>query len=247
MSMSTAFLAGRTAWVTGASRGIGRAVAHALAGAGAEVCLGARSADALGQVAEAITAKGGRAHALALDVASWESCAAFAEEAVNLAGPPHLLVNNAGYGLFQDLDVMTAEEFEKQIRINLVGPWSMVKLAAPHLRRHGAGTIVNISSIAGRVGFKRGTAYCAAKAGLNMMGECLMQELREDAIRVVTIAPGSVESRFHRDALPASNPADTSWMLETDRIAEAVLHVLAAPEGTLVNYYEVRPLKPGKR
>lgn len=236
------FLTGRTAWVTGASRGIGRVIAMTLARAGATVVLGARSTDALETVAETIRNGGGTAHAVTLDVASAESVSAFNAAAVAAAGPPAILVNNAGTGLFRDFKDMTPEDFNRQIDVNLRGPWLLAHEAEPHMRRLGEGWIINISSIAGRVPFKRGTAYCAAKAGLNAMSEALMLELREHHIRVVTIAPGSVDSAFHRGALPSAHHNDQTWMLEPEAIADAVLHVLRAPDNALVNYYEVRPL-----
>jgi NADP-dependent 3-hydroxy acid dehydrogenase YdfG len=79
---------------------------------------------------------------------------------------------------------------------------------------------------------------------LNALGEVLMMELRDLGIRVTTIAPGSVQTRFHREALPAANPRDESWMLDPEDVAEAVMHVLHSPRRVLVSHYEVRPLKP---
>ncbi len=239
-------LEGKTAWITGASRGIGRAVATILAEAGAEVVLGARSEESLRQAAEVIASAGGKAHAVALDVASWASAEAFAARALELAGPPAILVNNAGLGIFREVDAMAVEDFDRQIDINLKGPWYMARLAIPHMKRLGGGDIVNIGSIAGTAAFKRGSAYCAAKAGLRAMTEALMHDLREHSIRTTLIAPGSVETGFHRVALPSGHHNDQSWMLEPETIAEAVLHALSAPAGTLVSSYEIRPLGTGK-
>lgn len=240
------FLNGKTAWITGASRGIGRAIATALARAGAEVCMGARSIEDLAQAASVINAEGNKAHAISLDVSDKNSVAEFARAAVEKCGPVDILVNNAGLGIFKDFDQMDIETFERQITVGLMGPWYMAHHAVPHMKNSGAGAVINISSIAGRVPFRRGTGYNAAKAGLNAMSEAMMLELRDYGIRVVTIAPGSVETGFHRTALPQAHVKDNSWMLEPESIAEACLHVLRLPENALVNYYEIRPLKPAK-
>ena len=238
--MAEQFLMDQVAWVSGASRGIGRAVAVALAEAGADVCIGARTREDLDQLAEVL---GGKGHAIELDVSSKESVQEFSRRAVEAAGPPDILINNAGTGLFQDIDIMRTEDFDRQIDVTLKGPWYLTKEAAPLMKKQGGGLVINISSIAGRSPIKRGSAYCAAKAGLNMMMECLMLELRDWNIAVSTIAPGSVDTSFHQGASPQANPKDQSWMLTPDALSEAVLHLLSRPGNTLVNYYEVRPLQ----
>src|SRR5690606_18082576 len=98
--------------------------------------------------------------------------------------------------------------------------------------------------IAGTHAFKRGTAYCAAKAGLNAMSEAMMLELREFGIRVTSIAPGSVQTGFHAQALPAANQKDQSWMIAPETIGDACVHVLTLPENAMVSHYEIRPAQP---
>lgn len=241
------FLAGQVAWVSGAGRGIGRTIAQRLAEAGALVCLGGRRLDALQQVAGIIRADGGKAEAIELDVTRLESVQAFGATAIERTGPPSIVVNNAGWALFRSMADMEAEDFDRQIDVNLKGPWYLIKEALPHLRRLGGGTILNIGSIAGRVAFKRGSGYCPAKAGLHALTEVLLHELRDDGIRAVTIAPGSVQTGFHKEALPGAHHNDQTWMLDPGTIADACLHVLSLPENALVNYYEVRPLRTGKQ
>lgn len=236
----------RISWVTGASRGIGRAIAIALARAGSTAILAARSVEDCRQTAEILRAEGLSAHAEHLDVTNKESIAAFVEKAVKVAGPPSILVNNAGGGLFKDMTEMPIEEFDRQIDVNLKAPWYMARAAAPHMKRFGQGHIINISSIAGEHSFKRGTAYCATKAGLNAMSEAMMLELREFNIRVTVIAPGSVQTGFHAEALPAANLKDQSWMIDPETIGAACLHVLTLPENATVSHYEIRPTQPVK-
>lgn len=246
MTERKAFLGGKVAWVTGAGRGIGRAVSMALARAGATVVVGARTEAEVAQLTESLQAEGHRAAGLVLNVADAASARRFAEESVERFGPVSILVNNAGLGRFKDFLEMSFEDFDLQIDVNLKGTWYMARLAAAQMALQGEGSIINVSSIAGEHAFKRGSAYCAAKAGVNAMSEVLMMELRELGIRVTTIAPGSVQTGFHREALPAANQKDDSWMLQPEDVAEAVLHVLGAPEHALISHYEVRPLLTGK-
>lgn len=210
------------------------------------MCAGSRDLENLNQLREVAAAEGHLIHPIELDVSSHESVARFAASAIELAGPPSILINNAGTGLFRDMEAMEVADFDRQIDVNLKGPWYITHAAVPHMKRLGGGRIVNISSIAGTVSFARGSAYCAAKAGLRAMSEALMLELRQHGIGVTVIAPGSVETGFHRDALPSAHHNDQSWMLTPESIADACLHVLATPDVALVSNYEIRPLKPGK-
>lgn len=244
--MSDKPLHDKTAWISGASRGIGRAIAVSLARAGATVIAGARDVEALRQLQTVLGASGGIVHGVALDVSSLESVDAFAAQAMELAGPPSILVNNAGSGLFKDMTEMTPADFDRQIDVDLKGPWYLSRAAVPHMKKFGEGRIVNIGSVAGLHAFKRGTAYCAAKAGLDAMSEAMMLELREFGIHVTLIAPGSVHTAFHQQALPAAHHGDQSWMLTPEDIAAACLHVLTSPPAALISRYEIRPLKPVK-
>ncbi|MCC5877091.1 MAG: SDR family oxidoreductase [Candidatus Sumerlaeia bacterium] len=239
-------LEGRIAWISGASRGIGRSIALKAVRAGAIVCAGSRDQESLAQLRDIAATEGHTIHPIELDVASHESVEKFAKHAVDLAGPPSILINNAGTGLFRDLDAMEISDFDRQIDVNLKGPWYLARAAVPHMKRLGGGRIINISSIAGTVSFQRGSAYCASKAGLHAMSEALMLELRQHGIGVTVIAPGSVETGFHRDALPSAHHNDQSWMLTPETIADACLHILTTPDIALVSKYEIRPLKPGK-
>lgn len=200
----------------------------------------------LGQLSEIARAGGHTIHPIPLDVSSNESVTEFAARAVELAGPPSALVNNAGVGLFRDIDAMDPADFDRQIDVTLKGTWYLTRAAVPHMKRLGGGRIVNVTSIAGSVSFARGSAYCAAKAGVEAMSRALVMELRQFGIGVTILAPGSVETGFHRDALPSAHHNDQSWMLLPETIADACIHVLTMPENALVSHYEVRPLKPGK-
>lgn len=240
-------LGNKTAWVTGASRGIGRAIAVALAEAGAHVILGARNMDQLRQTEEALRAAGARVAALVLDVASLESCEAFAREASERAGDPAILVNNAGIGIFRPVENFEPDEFERQFRVNVFGTYYMTRLALPGMRRLGAGHIVNVSSLAGESEAPMGTAYFASKHAVHGFTKSLLQDVRDQGIRVTLVCPGSVDTRFHIDSHPGMHERDQTWMVPPSEIAAAVLHALTAPAGTCVSRVDVRPLsKPRK-
>ncbi|MDK2972351.1 MAG: hypothetical protein PWP23_2106 [Candidatus Sumerlaeota bacterium] len=237
----------KTVWLTGASRGIGRATAIELAKAGANVVLGARSIEQTEQVAEAIRANGGAAEAHVLDVASWESCQAFAREAIERHGNPSILVNSAGIGTFRPVDKFLDDEFEQQFRVNVFGTYYMTRLALAGMKQLGDGHIVNVSSLAGENEAPMGTGYFASKHAVNGFTKCLLQDVRGDGIRVTLVCPGSVDTRFHIDSHPGMHERDQTWMVPAAQIARSILHVLTAPAGTDISKIDVRPLAKPKK
>lgn len=244
---STSALSNKTAWLTGASRGIGRAIAHALADAGAHVVLGARNREQLEQLAEIIASRGGKASVVELDVESWPSCQGFAEQARGVAGSPDILINNAGMGIFRPVDQFHEDEFEKQFRVNVFGTYYMTKLAVPLMRELGGGIIVNVSSLAGENQAKMGSGYFASKHAVHGFTKSLMLDVREHNIRTTLVCPGSVDTHFHFEAHPGSHEKDQSWMVPAEEIALAVLHAVTAPESTMISKIDVRPTKTGTR
>lgn len=248
MLASNGSLRGRTAWITGASRGIGRAVALAFARAGAHVLVGARTAQQLDTIVEILRQEGHSATALPLDVSSWESCQDFARGALDQAGNPDLLVNNAGIGVFRPVDKFEEDEFERQFRVNVFGTFYMTRLAVPRMKELGGGHIFNVSSMAGESEAKMGCGYFASKHAVHGFTKCLLQDVREDGIRVTLVCPGSVDTRFHHESHPGSHPKDQSWMVTPEQVAESILHVATMAEPALVSRLEIRPSRlPGQR
>lgn len=237
----------KVAWVTGASRGIGAAVARTLAKAGATVVAGARSADALENLVESITSNGGKAEALELDVSRWDSCQAFADAAAAKHGNVDLLVNNAGMGIFRPIHNMDPEEFEVQFRVNVFGTFYMTRLAVPRMKEQGGGHIVNVSSLAGENAAPMGSGYFATKWAVNGFTQCVFQDVRDDNIKVTLVCPGSVDTRFHLDSHPGSHPKDQTWMVTPADVAQSVLHVVTMPAAALVSKIDVRPQMKPKR
>lgn len=237
-------LSGRTALVTGGSVGIGRAIAAALAEAGARVALTSRDRERAEQVAAEVGAgAAGEVVGLPCDVRRADSCRALVEAVVDRFGGLDTLINNAGVGVFKPFQDMTEEEWRTQIDTNLNGVFYCSRAALPHLREAGRGGegdawIINIGSLASRNSFARGAGYNASKFGLLGMTEAMMIDLRYEGIRTSIIMPGSVDTHFR-----AADEA-REWALRPEDVAMAVLHLLAFPRAALVSRVEMRPTRP---
>ncbi|MDB4961014.1 MAG: short-chain dehydrogenase/reductase [Myxococcales bacterium] len=219
-------LSGVTAVVTGASRGIGRAIALRLAGAGAEVALWARDAAALQAVAAEITSAGGRAQAMMVDVTSSASIDGGAEIVRRTMAPVQILVNNAGAVVRKPTVATTEAEWRRVMAVNLDGTFFVTKAFLMDLTR-GGGRIINIASIAGREGTPMLAAYCAAKHGVVGFTRALAEELRAAKVSVNAICPGSVDTAMLREGMPGAKPD----MSPDDIAATALFLATPAPLG----------------
>lgn len=232
---------GRTvALVTGGSRGIGYAIAVALAGQGAAVSIVGRTREDLDRAREAI---GDGTLAVQADLQDPAAVGRAVDETVARFGGLDVLVNNAAIGLFSPVADMTVDDWRATFDTNLHGVFYACRAALPHLKRRGGGWIVNISSLAGSNPFAGGAAYCASKAGLDAFSEALMQEVRHDGIRVGSIAPGSVATGF--SGRGADGAAD--WKVQPEDVAQLVLDLLLTPARSLPSRIEVRPSRPPKK
>jgi len=212
-------LAGSTAVVTGASRGIGRAIALRLAEAGAEVALWARDAGALRMVASEIAQARGRARAIVVDVTD-SGAVQRASELVRATMPPvRTVVNNAGAVLRKSTEAISDAEWRHVIAVNLDGTFHVTRAFIPDLE-HNAGRVINIASIAGREGTSLLAAYCAAKHGVVGLTRALAEELRAAKVTVNAICPGSVDTAMLREGMPGARPDMTP-----DDIAKTVVWV----------------------
>jgi len=237
-------LTGKAAVVTGATRGIGRAIAESLAAHGANVTLSARKEDAVREAAEEIAkrAKGGRVLGVRCDVRSYDDCSALIAKTVEEFGRLDILINNAGIGGMVPVEEMSPETWRSVIETNLNGMFYCTREAIPHLRATRAGFVINIGSLAGKNAFPKGGAYNASKFGVIGFSEALMQEVRHDDIRVSYIMPGSVATEFF-----GMHPGTgDDWKIHPEDIAEIVIDLLRQPARTLVSRVEVRPSKPKK-
>lgn len=184
-------LKGKTAVVTGGSRGIGRAIAHAFADEGANLAICARGEEQLGKVADELRAKGVKVVALPTDVLQKDQVEAFINRAAEELGRIDVLVNNTGGSIGKGILDTTDEEWRQSIDINFVSALNATRAAIPHLRKQG-GAIVNVSSIYANEKWAGQLGYNALKAALTVFGSRLAHELVPDNIRVVAVAPGSI-------------------------------------------------------
>jgi NAD(P)-dependent dehydrogenase (short-subunit alcohol dehydrogenase family) len=186
-------LHGKVAVVTGGLRGIGHAIALAMAQEGADLLIAGRSMDRAAQTEQEIRALGRRCVVVQADVAEEEAVKAMIAHTVQHFGGLDILVNNAGIALFKPVDELTAAEFTRVVDVNLKGPWLCAKYAFPELKRRG-GVIINISSASGHYGGASpgGSAYDASKGGLRQLTYALAAEFGPHHIRVNAIAPGVI-------------------------------------------------------
>ncbi|WP_076346227.1 SDR family NAD(P)-dependent oxidoreductase [Alicyclobacillus vulcanalis] len=227
---------GKVAVVTGASSGIGRQTAIALARAGFDVAVGARRKERLAELTDEIARETGRkAHAWALDVTSAESIDAFVQGVVGHFGRVHVLVNNAGKALGRD-PVETGDEadWQEMLDTNVMGLMRMTKRLIPHLVASGDGHIVNLGSIAGHESYAGGSVYCATKFAVRAITEALRHELLGKPVRVTSIDPGMVETefslvRFHGDSSQASKVYQGVRPLTADDIADCIVFAVTRP------------------
>ncbi|GAB3814281.1 3-ketoacyl-ACP reductase [Pontibacter rugosus] len=180
-------LKGKNALVTGAGKGIGRAIAIALAAEGVNVALLARTTSQLEEVAKEVEAKGVKAAVVTADVTDINAVNAAVAQAREQLGAIDILINNAGVGAFAKFLEMEPEKWESIIKINLLGPYYVTRAVLPEMIERQTGDIINISSTAGQKGAPVTSAYSASKFGLIGMSESLMQEVRKHNIRVSTL------------------------------------------------------------
>jgi len=230
--------------VTGGTRGIGRAIASALLQAGGCVMITGRNAESVERAVGELAAESGdpaRVAGLGVDVRDRAGVDGLVAETVRRFGGLDVVVNNAGVGVFGNIESMNDDDWRLMIDTNVTGPFFVTRAAIPALRASGGGWIINIASLAGRNYFPQGGGYCATKAALIAFTESVMQEVRHDGIRVSVIMPGSVATEFsgHRSD-------DDSWKLSGDDVAEVVMDLLRHPGRSLPSRIEIRPSRPKK-
>lgn len=189
-------LSSKVALVTGAGRGIGRAIALGLAREGAAVVLVARTLDEIQQVEKEITGAGQRAVAMVADVAEEKDVNASVQAAVDRFGSLDILVNNAGHNHMGSIVDMPSADWWRQIEVNLKGTYLYCKAALPHMLKKKWGRIVNVSSTQGKKGEKFVTAYCSAKHGVIGLTRALALEVADKGITVNAICPGFVKTKL---------------------------------------------------
>ena len=230
-------LAGQVAVITGAGRGIGRAIALTLAELGARTVLCGRSREALEQTSTAIQSNGGQSSVIECDVTDLHSVEALAERVERTFHRIDILVNNAGIGgAGGPLHLLSPDNWDRVLNTNLRGVYYCIRSLAPFMIKAGNGHIINISSLAGKNALPNGAAYAASKWGLNGLSYSVAEELRAHNIRVSVICPGSVHTEFGPH--PGKN---AEKMLQASDVAHVVAMIVTQSPQSFASEILLRP------
>ncbi len=233
-------LTDKVAVVTGGTKGIGFSIAESLLQHGANVFICGRSKSDLRQSLEWL-GKHGNVEGEICDVRNEDQVRMMLEECERKLGGVDILVNNAGVGFIgETVEEMSGDEFRQTLETNLFGVFYACHYAVPQIKKRGGGYIINISSLAGQNAHPKMAAYNASKFGLNGFTEALMQEVRQDNIKVTALCPGSVKTFIGGDT-PSSSK---DWQIQPKDIAELVIDLLSMPPNALPSKIEIRPSKP---
>jgi NAD(P)-dependent dehydrogenase (short-subunit alcohol dehydrogenase family) len=238
-------LEGKVAIVTGGSRGIGRAVAGALLRSGVHVAISGINVAHLLKAEAELTRRapsGAQILTFVADVRDHLAVESMIDETARRQGGLDILVNNAGIGWFGSVESQGHDDWRRVMDTNITGVFNCCKAAIPQLRRRGGGWIINISSLAGSNPFVGGASYCASKAALDVFSEALMQEVRQDGIRVSYVKPGSVNTDFMGNEDPQND-----WKLRPDDIAQVVVDLVSHDRRSLPSRVDIRPSKPPRK
>ena len=230
-------LAGKVSIVTGASRGIGKAISILLAQSGSRVVLAARSEPQLKSVSEEISGQNGEALVIPTDLTVDKEMERLVQQTLKEWGSVDVLINNAGLGKLAPVVKAKVSDWDETFRVNLRAPMFLSKLVLPTMMERGEGSIINISSVSGKSGQANGSAYSASKFGLMGFTQSLYEEVREYGIRVAAICPGFVDTPL----VPQMRRLDRSKMIRPEDIAQTVLFVLTSPPTVCPVEITIRP------
>lgn len=228
---------GKNALVTGAGRGIGKAVALSLARAGCRVVLAARSEVQLEEVRKEIEQDGGVGAIVKTNLTRDEDIENLVAASREPYGAIDFLINNAGWGKRAPVIGMKVEDLDRTLRVNLRAPILLAKALLPAMIEKGEGAVVNIGSVSGKSGEANGAAYSASKFGLIGFTQSLYEEVREHGIKVSVILPGFVDTPM----IPPVKHLDRSKMIQAQDVAQSVLYVLTTPPTSCPVEITIRP------
>jgi 3-oxoacyl-[acyl-carrier protein] reductase len=240
--LNSAMPSPKTALITGATHGIGRATAFAFGRAGYRVGICSRTEAKVRQVVEELRKGGIEAAGAAADVGQPEQAARAAEQVIGQLGEIDVLVNNAGVLIAKPFEELSLDDWDTIMNTNVRSLYLMTRAVLPAMRRRREGSIVNVASLAGRNGFAGGTAYAASKHAVLGFSRSLKLETRKDNIRVIAICPGSVAtSMLQEQPMLKSDP---QRILQPDDVAATILHAVGLPVRAMVSELDIRPTNP---
>jgi 3-oxoacyl-[acyl-carrier protein] reductase len=231
-------LGGQVALITGASRGIGFAIARRLGKMGARVAICARNRAKLDNAASLLRSEGIHAQAWQTDVTCADQISALLDQTQRQLGPIDILVNNAGIGVFGRFYELGENDWDAVLATNLKAVFLLSRAVAPEMIRRQTGHIINIASLAGKNTFANGAIYCASKWGLMGLTGCMAEDLRAHGIRVSVICPGSVATEF-----AGQGGKDSTKILQPDDVAHAVAALVTQTPGSFISEVHIRPTR----
>ena len=235
-------LVGKVAIVTGASRGIGRAISLALAGEGAAVVLAARSIEKLEQTAEQVSKAGGQAEIVVTELTEEDSIKNLVKATAEKFGRLDILVNNAGVTHSAPLAETATEDWERCMQVNARAPFILCREALGLLSKAEAGCIINIASVVGVKGYPLQSAYTSSKHALRGMTISLSEELRGSNVRVHLLCPGGVDTDMVGNVRPDIKKED---LIGPDEIAELVLYLVTHKGNAVIDELRIRRAASG--
>ncbi len=231
-------LQGKIALVTGGGRGIGRATALALAEAGADVAVAARTAAELAAVAEEVRALGRRALPVVADVSQEDQVESLVRQVLAEFRRIDILVNNAGVSGRCEVADLPLADWQRTLSVNATGTFLCSRAVVPVMRRHGGGRIINVVSGNGRQGQARNAAYSASKFAVMGFSQSLAQEVLNDNITVSCVLPGPTDTALRRNSTPNE---DRTLLLRPEDVAEVILFLVTRPDNVVIAEVPVRP------
>lgn len=230
-------LAGQTAVVTGAGRGIGRATAITLARAGANLVVASRTLRDLEETASFIAGEGAECTILPADVTDRAACHDLIQRTISTYGHIDLLVNNAGGGVFKPIWELSDDDFNLTLNANVHSTLFCSQAAIPHMMERRSGRIINIASTSGLKPYPTQGAYCAAKAAVISLSKTMALELRTYGVRVHVVCPGGVDTQLAAELHPQRDK--TGW-IQAEDVADAILYLASTPAHISVDELVIR-------
>lgn len=239
-------LQNKIAVITGAGKGIGKATTELFLREGAKVILTSRNQSDLDEIISQNENKKESISVISGDISKESTIDKVIDETISRYGKLDVLVNNAGFGIFDNLVDSKLEDFDAVFNTNVRALYLLTKGFLPHMIKEQSGTIINIASVAGKQGFATGSIYCASKHAVMGLSRALMLEVRQYNIRVAAICPGSVATDFFRTESQTILGSSKESVLQAEEIAETILLTASLPENAMISEIEIRPTNPRK-